>query len=87
MSNKKPKAVIFEYNWGDCKLDEDGNVVPNSDVTFFVCEPIWIEDEDPVEIDGVVIDQSNWEADLDSVIAEFNTEQEAQQFLLNMGAK
>tara|TARA_B100000287_G_scaffold366828_1_gene362263 strand:+ start:1579 stop:1839 length:261 start_codon:yes stop_codon:yes gene_type:complete len=83
----KPRAIIFEYNWGDNKIDANGNVIPDSDVTYFVCEPIWIEDEDPTEVDGIVIDQSDWEADLDNVIAEFNTEKEAQQFLVKIGGK
>ena len=83
----KPKAIVFEYNWGDNKIDANGNVIPDSSVTYFVCEPLWIEDEDPTEVDGVVIDQSCWEADLDKVLAEFNTEKEANEFLATIGAK
>tara|TARA_B100001287_G_C22649420_1_gene514421 strand:+ start:898 stop:1158 length:261 start_codon:yes stop_codon:yes gene_type:complete len=83
----KPKAIVFEYYWGDNKIDANGNVIPDSDVTYFVCEPLWIEDEDPTEVGGILIDQSCWEADLDKVLGEFDTEKEANEFLLKIGAK
>ena len=87
MPSKKPKAVLFEFDWTDNKVDENGNVIPDSSITYYVCESIWFEDEDPIEIDGVIYSESGWTADTDKVIEEFNTEQEAQQFLLKIGGK
>ena len=81
----KPKAILFEQDWGDNKIDAENKIIPNSSVTYFVCKPMWIEDEDPIEVDGIIIDESGWVADLDKVIEEFETEEEANKFLTSIG--
>lgn len=69
---KKPRGVIFVMDWGG-SLYENDQPVPNTEVTYLVCEPRWENG------DGLF--PSQWVANPDKPIKEFADEDEAENFL------
>lgn len=69
---KKPKGLVFTMDWGG-PLYRDDQPVPETEVTYFVCEPKWE--------DGDGLFPSQWVADPEKPIEEFVVAKQAEDFL------
>lgn len=82
MKSKKPKALILEVNWHQNRFDTNDNEIPDSHLQYFVCEPVWIEDDNPIQLEnGAIISETGWHPDGDKIVGEYDTEGEALAFI------
>ena len=67
-----PRALIFTMDWGDNAYDDEGNEIPGTHTSYFVCHPEWDEEEE------------YWKPNIQQSIEEFSTEEEAKASIAKM---